>query len=159
MMHDKAFGSQEARHLATNAVVGGVTAVAGVLGGGSFDHHRRARVVGAALVCAVAGHHLREMVCEARGHGDSWQDIATLVGAEDGFAIYFDVATIEPQSAVQTHSPLPVLVWRCFTCRAAVVDCGPDDDDPREREQGHAEGCGRLAAEVAAYERAPRGDR
>ncbi len=42
--------------------------------------------------------------------------------------------------------------WTCPACRGFVLDRGPFGDHPVDGEPGHAEGCERLAAAVAAYE-------
>jgi hypothetical protein len=40
--------------------------------------------------------------------------------------------------------------WTCPSCTKTVVDHGPYESHPEHNERGHADGCARLAAEVAA---------
>jgi len=42
------------------------------------------------------------------------------------------------------------LSWTCPACRAIVRDHGPEAGSPADAEQGHADGCARLAATIAA---------
>jgi hypothetical protein len=41
--------------------------------------------------------------------------------------------------------------WTCSDCGEVVSDRGPGGRSPAEGEQGHAEGCHRLAAAVAQW--------
>ena len=45
----------------------------------------------------------------------------------------------------------PSVTWRCLACSGLVSDRGPVSG-PRDDEPGHAAGCQRLAAAVAAWD-------
>lgn len=107
----------------------------------------------------VEQQHLYRHVAGLRGEGTSWREIANLleipwsseyVQAERAYeltaaAIGFD----------SNWSGLRVY-WYCGGpqgCGAHVTDRGPYDGYPSDCEAGHADGCGRLAAEDAARTR------
>ena len=112
----------------------------------------------AALRATTAiGHALRPITCEharrAREDGHSWQDIGAALGLErmskNGLpaaeAAYDQVAG-EP--GFRTRS----FAWICPACRGTVIDRGPEAGRPEDCEEGHASGCPRLAAAVAAWD-------
>jgi hypothetical protein len=41
--------------------------------------------------------------------------------------------------------------WVCPACRDTVIDRGPQAGHPADREDGHADGCPRLATAIAAW--------
>ena len=91
-------------------------------------------------------------VRRAREYGHSWRDIGTALGLDgasgDGLsaaeAAYNQVAG-EPAFRARSFA------WVCPGCRATVIDRGPEAGRPEDCEEGHAEGCIRLAATVATW--------
>lgn len=88
----------------------------------------------------------------AREDGTTWQEIAEALGYKP-----------EPERGATAASVLfrevttnehPVFGWTCPSCRSFIADHGPDaGSNPADAEHGHADGCERLAAAVAEYER------
>lgn len=104
------------------------------------------------MVRNVAETTWRTAIATARGAGTSWQDIAGILGinaddhgspAETAFEL-----TAEPPNR---FGEIPPVYWRCHTCDAWVSDSGPYESHPADNVTGHAEGCTRYAAELAAW--------
>jgi hypothetical protein len=106
---------------------------------------------------AVVGHALRRITCEyvrrAREDGHSWPDIGAALGLEpsleDGLSTAeaaFDQVAGEP--GFGTHS----FAWTCPACQSTVIDHGPEAGHPQDCEEGHADGCPRLAAAITAWD-------
>lgn len=121
-----------------------------------------AGVRAAVLARDVAARQIREYAEQARGDGRSWDDIATALGVEGGEGsvsrgerAYLHLVEDRP---LFTEDPdrswarsVPVAHWRCASCGEMVTDRGPFEAAPFNNEDGHAPGCARHAAEVAAY--------
>lgn len=89
-----------------------------------------------------------ESVRYAREDGLTWAQIGEAMGfgpqyGGDAVAAY--------RYAVPGHAAADWTTWTCPSCCQLVRDYGPELG-PREAEQGHAGGCGRFAAAVAAWE-------
>lgn len=103
-----------------------------------------------------AAAELVDLIGEARAAGASWERVAEILGytGDDasgnspGERAFYFVAPDEPGSFRPSYA-----AWRCSTCSGLVTDRGPFNGHPEDNESGHAEGCGRLAAEVAEYQR------
>lgn len=93
-----------------------------------------------------------ESVRYAREDGLSWHAIGEALGFADhpprGMT---SVAEHAFQQAVPGHAAADYFVWTCPSCRQLVRDYGPELA-PHDAEQGHAEGCGRFAATVSAWD-------
>ena len=100
----------------------------------------------------------REYVRQAREDGHTWQEIGAALGlsasaAHRGVSLaeaaYDDIAG-DPDSEYASRYGR-TFAWTCPACRAVVSDRGPCSG-PAEDEQGHADGCPRLASKIAAWE-------
>jgi hypothetical protein len=89
----------------------------------------------------------------AREDGLSWEQI--------GEALLAAPAPGEPSRAVAAFDRLawsydqwqaPTFTWTCPSCLRQVLDHGPEaGGHPSETEEGHADGCARLAAAIDAW--------
>lgn len=103
-----------------------------------------------------------EYITRARQDGLSWQQVGRALGlpgadewGQTAAGAAFAYAA-EPRRS-QRFDRLS-FAWMCPACREVVVDYGPDAGHPEDCEPGHAEGCGRLAAAVAAWRAQPAGE-
>jgi hypothetical protein len=95
----------------------------------------------------------------SRGEGHSWDAIAAALGLGDDCEdprpaqrAFLHVAADVSLATEDPHWGRPVSThWRCASCDQYVTDHGPFDADPAANEEGHAPGCSRHAAEIAAY--------
>lgn len=112
-------------------------------------------------VTALAAHRsARDYIRHAREAGRSWQEIGTALGLEThagkGYipvaeAAYDYTAGRADDDFGQTIGR--TFVWVCPVCHEVVGDRGPCNG-PADDEVGHASGCPRLAAAVAAWREA-----
>ncbi|MFI7608882.1 hypothetical protein ACIBTV_27730 [Micromonospora sp. NPDC049366] len=94
----------------------------------------------------------------ARGAGASWQEIAVVLGLVDADrATPYDQAVAAFEEAMADGFSLHHFGFTCATCGASVRDYGPFEPHPIDREEGHAEGCARMAAQLAEW-KAKHGD-
>ncbi len=105
-----------------------------------------ARALLAALRRKIVQHGL-----EARGAGESWEDVAnalelTCNGVADEAAAYLTVLGVRGISP--RWSPAWGVLWTCGSCGEAVRDYGPEYGGPDDRETGHASTCARHCADV-----------
>ena len=96
----------------------------------------------------------RDCIRNAREDGRSWQEIGVALGldtTEDrGISVAeaaYDYAASEPFSEYDPRS----VPWTCKACLAVIADRGPGTGHPADAEPGHADGCSRLAATIAAW--------
>jgi hypothetical protein len=98
-----------------------------------------------------------DYVRRARQDGMSWLAIGQALGLDQGrdaqagydlAVTAFETVAGEPDIYRQ-----PTLGWRCPSCDATVSDHGPYEGHPEDNERGHADGCQRLADDVAAHHR------
>jgi hypothetical protein len=105
---------------------------------------------------------LGEYIDRARGRGVPWRDLATALGIAgdadaEGIApaeAAFHLATtgrIDGDVPHRRWGDEPYRSWRCAACREWVHDRGPFNGHPDDDETGHAAGCTRHAADVAAW--------
>jgi hypothetical protein len=111
----------------------------------------------AVLYRNVADGRAREEAAKARGDGATWVEIAAAAGIGDDPERDRGAAEL----AYEWVSPRPSMrfdevnvYWTCGTCDQRVKDRGPTAGHPVDQEEGHAEGCARLAAAVATWEQA-----
>ncbi|ALE85844.1 hypothetical protein [Pseudonocardia sp. HH130629-09] len=99
-------------------------------------------------VAAVQG---REYALDARGAGSSWAEVASVLGFEgldEPEVLAFEHVAERGGAAVPRWESVS---WRCTTCAARVTDTGPYGSHPTDVESGHAEGCARHRADIAAW--------
>jgi hypothetical protein len=94
----------------------------------------------------------RDWAREARGAGRSWSDVAEVLGrmlpdGEDPAIEAFVWVAPTPSMRFDRVT----VGWRCSTCDQMITDHGPYESHPVDNESGHADGCARQAAEVAAW--------
>jgi hypothetical protein len=98
---------------------------------------------------------VRVYIARAREAGMSWHEVGGALGvAELAQEWGSSVAEAAWQYAAgrPAHLGQPdVFRWVCPDCGEVVSDRGPGGRSPAEDEQGHAEGCSRLAAAVAEW--------
>jgi hypothetical protein len=105
---------------------------------------------------------LGEYIDRARGRGVPWRDLAAalrIAGDADEEGIppaeaAFHLATtgrIDGDVPRRGWGDEPSRSWRCAACRDWVHDRGPFNGHPDDDETGHAAGCTRHAADVAAW--------
>jgi hypothetical protein len=94
-----------------------------------------------------------EYIRYAREDGLSWAQIAAELSlTREAYGMAPEPAERAYRYAVPGHAAADYFVWTCPSCRKLVRDYGPELG-PHEAERGHAEGCGRFAATVAAWDR------
>jgi hypothetical protein len=91
-----------------------------------------------------------------RGEGTSWREIADLLEIpwSDEYSRVERAYELVAGAAPSTFSNR--VYWTCggpAGCGQYITDRGPYNGHPVDNEDGHTEGCRRLAAESAAYER------
>jgi hypothetical protein len=105
---------------------------------------------------------LGEHIDRARAAGHTWTELAGALGltrdAEeagipDGEAAFYWATTdrIDGDYAHRAWGYEPRRSWRCASCEERVTDRGPFNGHPDEEETGHAGGCARHAADLAAW--------
>jgi hypothetical protein len=90
--------------------------------------------------------------------GLSWHEAGALLGfgelaghsARTVGEMAVDYA-VGPRQMNGWFDPCPAFRWECPGCRQAVADYGPAAS-PARSQQGHADGCERLAADAAEWE-------
>lgn len=107
----------------------------------------------------AARHTAREHIRAAREAGHTWQQIGYALGVTPGGDA--SQAGESVAEAAYTYAAGPPgsdtwwqprsLLWRCASCGQVISDHGPIQG-PAEDEQGHAEGCPRLAAAAAVWD-------
>jgi hypothetical protein len=102
----------------------------------------------------------RDYLRATREAGHSWDQIGHVLGlAPNADADQAGLTVAEAAYTYAAGNPCtdPAVrygrsfVWRCASCDQAISDRGPIGG-PRDNEIGHAEDCGRLAAEVAEWD-------
>lgn len=94
-----------------------------------------------------------EYTRQAREDGHSWQEIGITLGlenlAESGISMAdaaYDLATGDASYARRSFA------WVCPACAGTVIDRGPAAGSPADCEDGHADGCRRLATAITALD-------
>lgn len=94
-----------------------------------------------------------DYVKHAREDGTGWLDIGKALGLDDGDRAPYEIAAAAFEwQAGDYDLRQPAVYWKCRACGQGITDRGPYDANPADCEEGHAEGCTRLAAEVEAYD-------
>jgi hypothetical protein len=110
----------------------------------------------ALMLTDAAGHEIHRYIQRARQDGAGWRQIGQALRLErdvqerggDLGAEAFEYAAGSP---AQRFDRL-WFHWTCPACQQAITDYGPYDSHPDDCERGHADGCQRRAAAVAAYQ-------
>jgi len=96
-----------------------------------------------------------DYVRHARVEGIGWREIGEALGlGEDGQRTGYDLAVAAYEHVVGEPDLLrdPSFYYTCPACEQGISDRGPYESHPEDNERGHAEGCTRLAADVAAWQ-------
>lgn len=112
---------------------------------------RAARRLRDEAAAAVKSH-----VRRAREDGHSW----AAIGEACGFVTDPDRGVPAESQAFTAVTPQPdgwvvraaTFTWICPACRETVHDYGPEAAHPADAEEGHGDGCTRLAEAVRAYD-------
>ena len=117
----------------------------------------------AMLVHQVAAGQVRRWALAARGAGRSWDDVAAALDLPrtDDTDTARSAGEVAWGWLVEHRPPNPpggrasgrCRRCGCASCRFRVRDIGPFASNPGDRETGHAPGCARHGAEVAAWHR------
>ena len=108
----------------------------------------------------VAESQMYEHARAARSAGRSWDEIGAAVNlpdyeyrvrAEVAFEWLVEGREPEPEAAELPSFRTPTSWWRCGTCEQQITDRGPYESHPDDNEHGHAAGCARQLAAVAAW--------
>ena len=107
-----------------------------------------------------ARHTARGYIRDAREAGHTWQQIGTALDLTPGGEADLDGGTAaEAAYSYAAGSPGPEAAWRygrsfswtCGSCEGLISDRGLCNG-PADDERGHADGCARLAATIAAWD-------
>jgi hypothetical protein len=97
----------------------------------------------------------RDRAERARGDGITWPQIGEALGLHQGpdakLGYDLGVAAFEHFTGEPDLWYRASFQFRCASCGEYITDRGPFESHPEDNEQGHAPGCGRLAADVAAW--------
>jgi hypothetical protein len=112
----------------------------------------------AALIARdTASRVIRDYGRRAREDGLSWEAIGQALAldqgqdAPDGYEL--GAAAYEAMAGAGDPWYEPSFAWTCSSCTSTISDRGPYDSHPADREQGHAGGCQRLAADMTVHRR------
>jgi hypothetical protein len=114
--------------------------------------------IGFALMLADAAlHKVSGYIRQAREDGLTWRQIGQALrlehaAGERGVPLHdaaFGYATNAEHARPWERLSF---TWRCPSCGGLVLDYGPEAGHPEDRETGHAGGCERQAAAIAAWD-------
>jgi hypothetical protein len=101
----------------------------------------------------------RDYIRQAREDGLTWGEIGAALGitvgghdADHGLATAAFEYAAGPSDSHWNRTYGPSVNWTCPACGSRITDRGPEAGSPHDCEEGHATGCTRLAATVAAWE-------
>jgi hypothetical protein len=104
----------------------------------------------------LAGRICRERAERARADGITWEQIGEALGlhlGSDGRSgLDLGVAAFEHFTGEPGRGSRASFRFRCASCGGYITDRGPRPGHPGDNEPGHAAGCVRLAADIAAWE-------
>ncbi len=97
----------------------------------------------------------RERAERARADGITWAQIGEALGLDPGSGGKsghdLGVAAFEHFAGEPGLRSQASFRFRCASCGEYITDRGPLEGHPEDNEQGHAEGCVRLAADIVAW--------
>ncbi len=110
----------------------------------------------ALMLTDAARHQIHRYIKRAREHGAGWREIGQALRLQheaeerdgDLGEEAFEYAAGPP---AQRYDRL-WFGWTCPSCQQRITDYGPYNGHPDDCESGHADGCQRRAAAVAAYQ-------
>jgi len=98
----------------------------------------------------------REHAERARGDGITWEQIGEALGLDQGqggmSGYDLGVAAFERFTAGADLRYPVSFQFGCASCGEYITDRGPFESHPVDNEQGHAEGCVRMAADIIAWQ-------
>jgi hypothetical protein len=99
---------------------------------------------------------VRVFIARAREAGMSWEQVGEALGVAElarqrGSTLAEAAFEYAAQRPAYLTGQLGAVRWTCQACGELISDRGPLGDHPAEVEQGHAEGCQRLAVAVAEW--------
>jgi hypothetical protein len=98
----------------------------------------------------------REYTQHARAEGIAWPQIGEALALDqgpDGKSGYdLGVAAFEHFEGEPDLWHQSSFHYHCASCGEWITDRGPYESHPEDNERGHAEGCARFAAELAAWQ-------
>jgi hypothetical protein len=99
---------------------------------------------------------VRVYISRAREAGMTWAQVGEALGVAElaqqrGSTLAETAWEYAAGRSAHLTGQLGVFGWTCPECGEAVQDRGPSGRNPAEDETGHAGGCQRLAADVAAW--------
>jgi hypothetical protein len=104
----------------------------------------------------LAGRICRERAERARADGITWEQIGEALGLNLGSGGQsghdLGVAAFEHFTGEPGRWSPASFRFRCAACGGHITDRGPRPGHPEDNEPGHAAGCVRLAADIAAWE-------
>jgi alkylhydroperoxidase family enzyme len=110
----------------------------------------------AAITAAVSLRHeaqraVSDHVRTAREDGLTWEQIGAALGYRpDPHTDPVSESAFRAVASDLGHGP--AFTWTCPACLGVVIDYGPWAGGPADQERGHADGCGRLAETIRAYD-------
>ena len=109
-------------------------------------------IAAACAVAAEAAACVRDFTRMAREAGRAWGEIGEPMGfADDPRPGLTSVAEHAFQVAASDLGSGQVFTWQCPKCQKLILDYGPELP-PDQSERGHARGCARYEAMVAAWD-------
>lgn len=127
-------------------------------GANSTTHYAEpgAGIKAALLLQRAANSAVHDYIRYARQDGLTWQEIGAALDLETDAAersipvreAAFDYAAPSGESPWQTTT----FRFECGSCDETIRDTGPYEAHPEDNEAGHAAGCERFAAQLAAYQ-------
>lgn len=111
----------------------------------------------ALMIRNEAFNQLHSYMRHAREEGTGWREIGEALGlaevaTQDGRSL----AEMAFEYVVDAEHARPfdrlAFYWTCAACGQTVTDRGPYESHPVDNEEGHADGCGWMAAAVAEHE-------
>lgn len=114
----------------------------------------RYAIEAARMLRNAADGRIRRYVDEARAEGLSWEEVGGLLGiTEDQEDLCGPTPGEQAYDLMATGDRFNrSCSWRCRTCSQLVMDRGPYNPHPVDREKGHAADCARFRADLAAWE-------
>jgi hypothetical protein len=126
---------------------------------GAFSTTRYAEPLAGLRAAQVAKHSADRVagdyVKRARDEGIGWRAIGDALGlAQDGQRTGYDlaVAAYEQVAGEPDGYRDRSFYYTCAACEQGISDRGPYENHPEDNERGHAGGCARLTADVAAWQ-------